>query len=285
MYKLFRLVSLLAMALLPIAMQAQQQPIRVACGGTAYTDSQGQLWQADSGFNGGTLSDLPVVVKGTADPTLFQKGRLNETTSGLIYTFSVPNGLYHVNLYFAELWAPDQVVGGRVFNVKMQGTTVFSNLDIFAEAGADAALIKGSDVTVTAGKVIIEFDNIVAAAKIDAIEILPGTSGPQLSLIFRYPDGTAVAGTLTYTVSSTLLTFQGSEPLVNGQVNCALLANPSALGISIQFTINATLNDSAGHTLWQLNMGMNPAQVNLATVQSSALSVVVQKLPRTTTGG
>jgi hypothetical protein len=33
-----------------------------------------------------------------------------------------------------------------------------------------------------------------------------------------------------------------------------------------------------GHTLWQFSIAMDPAQVNLAAVQSSALNVVVQKL-------
>lgn len=34
-------------------------------------------------------------------------------------------------------------------NVKMQDNVVFTNLDIFAQVGANAALIKGADVTVT----------------------------------------------------------------------------------------------------------------------------------------
>lgn len=276
--KLFGLVWLLAVALFPAAVCAQQ-PIRVNSGGGKYTDSKGQVWQADYGFSGGTAVDLPGSVKGTSDQALFQRARQNENpNSGIIYSFNVPNGQYHVNLYFAEAWGGAFYDGGRVFNVKMQGAPVFTKLDIFAEAGADAMLIKGSDVTVTNGKVAIEFDNVVGDAVINAIEVLPGASGPQLSLNFKYPDGTAVAGTLSYTVSSSLLSFQGNEPLVNGQVSCALLANPSALGISVQFTIKATLEDTAGHVLWQLNLGMNPSQVNLATVQNSNLTVVVQKL-------
>jgi hypothetical protein len=57
-----------------------------------------------------------------------------------------------------------------------------------------------------------------------------------------------------------------------------ILANPSSLGISAQFTVNLSLTDTAGHLLWQFSVGMNPAQVNIAAVQSSALSVVVQKM-------
>jgi hypothetical protein len=183
-----------------------------------------------------------------------------------------------VNLYFSESYGPDEHVGARVFNVKMQGNPIFTNLDVFAEAGANAALEKGADVTVSNGKLSIEFDNVVDEAKVQAIEILPGTSGPLLTMSFKYPDGTPVVGTLNYAVTSSLLSFQGSQALTNGTAQSALFANPSSLGISAQFTVNLSLTDSAGHVLWQMSVGMNPASVNLAAVQNSALSVTVQKL-------
>jgi hypothetical protein len=72
--------------------------------------------------------------------------------------------------------------------------------------------------------------------------------------------------------------LQGSAPLTNGQAQCVSFANPSAMGISAQFTVNLNLTDSAGHQLWQLSLGMNPAQVNLGAIQTSSLNVVVQKL-------
>jgi len=277
--KVSRLVSLFALALLPIAARAQQQPIRVNCGGPSYTDANGQLWQADTGYSTGETANMAAVITGTPNQALYQTQRFNADASiPLVYTFKVPNGAYHVNLYFAETWSPAMATGARVFNVKLQGNPAFTALDVFAEAGANAELVKGSDISVTNGQIAIEFDDLVANAKIDAIEILPGASGPQITLNFKYPDGTPVAGKLSYTISSTLLTFNGSEPLVNGQLNCALLANPSALGISVDFTVNASLTDAAGNVLWHVNVGMNPSQVNLATVQNSNLTVVVQKL-------
>jgi len=57
-----------------------------------------------------------------------------------------------------------------------------------------------------------------------------------------------------------------------------LFSNPSALGISAQFTINLNLTDTAGRQLWQLSLGMDPAQVNLGAIQTFSLNVVVQKL-------
>jgi hypothetical protein len=193
----------------------------------------------------------------------------------MVYAFAVPNGQYHVNLYFAETYAATQVKGARVFNVKLQGAAAFSNLDIFAEAGANAALVKGADVSVLNGQISIEFDDLVQTAKVNAIEILPGVSGPSLLLNFKYPDGTPVAGTLACNVSSS---FQGTSPLNSGQAQCVIFANPSAMGISAQFQVALSLTDTGGHVIWQFSIGMNPAQVNIGAVQSSALNVVVQKM-------
>jgi hypothetical protein len=99
-------------------------------------------------------------------------------------------------------------------------------------------LVKGADVLVQNGVLSIEFDNVIQNAKVYAIEILPvasGLSGPPLLLNFKYPHGTPVAGTLAYTVSSSLLSFQGTATLNNGQAQAMILANPSSLGISAQF--------------------------------------------------
>lgn len=258
-----------------------QQPIRVNCGGPSYTDSKGQVWAADYAYNEGTASTITANISGTNDPALYQDGRWNGNASvPMTYTFAVANGTYHVNLYFTETVTGLQYVGARVFNVKLNGSLVFSKLDIFAEAGANAALIKGADVTVTNGQLVVEFDSVVQNPKVHALEILPSATpaGPPLALNFKYPDGTPVVGTLAYAVSSSLLSFKGSAVLSNGQAQCVIFANPSALGISAQFTVNLSLTDTGGHTLWQLTVAMDPSQVNLGAVQSSALNVVLQKL-------
>jgi hypothetical protein len=263
--------------IIPKAVQAQQ-PIRVHCGGSAYTDSKGQAWDADRDFNSGTYGySNGNAISGTSDQKLYQSERWGKT---VIYTFAVPNGSYHVNLLLAEIYLNQ--AGARLMNVKLQGMTVASNLDIFAQAGgANKALIKPFDVAVSNGSIVLELDAVANNAKCSAIEIVPATSapsGPLLTLNFTYPDGTPVAGTLAYTVTSSLLSFQGTAPLNNGHAQCVIYSNPSAMGLSAQFQVNLSLTDTAGHTLWQFTIGMNPAQVNLGAVQSSALNVVVQKI-------
>lgn len=269
---------LLAVALSACLPAAAQTPIRVNCGGPNYTDTKGQVWQADFGNSGGTAGSVTSSVAGTSDPVLYEDFRKNPAS----YSFQVPNGQYQLNLYFDEAIPRAEKITGRVFNVSVQGNVVFPELDIFAAAGANAALIKSANVSVTNGALTIGFTRVVGLdPEISAIEILPAsgvTTGPVMTFHFSYPDGTPVIGALNYTVSSSLLSFQGSQALVNGNTQSELFANPSAMGISAQFQVDLSLTDTSGHVLWHMSVGMNPALVNLGGVQSSALNVVVQKM-------
>jgi hypothetical protein len=269
---------LLAVALSACLPAAAQTPIRVNCGGPNYTDTKGQVWHTDFGYSGGTAGSVTSSVAGTSDPVLYEDFRKNPAS----YSFQVPNGQYQLNLYFDEATPRAEKITGRVFNVSVQSNVVFPELDIFAAAGANGALIKSANVSVTNGALTIGFTRVVGLdPEISAIEILPAsgvTTGPVMTFNFSYPDGTAVIGALNYTVSSSLLSFQGSQALVNGKAQSELFANPSAMGISAQFQVDLSLTDTAGHVLWQMSVGMNPALVNLGGVQSSALNVVVQKM-------
>jgi hypothetical protein len=273
----------LVLASLPAAAQTQA-PIRVDCGGNSYTDSKGQVWQTDYDFNGGRTAFTNIAVAGTADPQLFQSNRyVGPNSKTLTYSFPAASGLYHVNLYFAETNPTLQRVGARVFNVKIEGDVIFPNLDIYANAGANTALVKSADVMVSDGKMTIEFDNVVQSAEISAIEITQTIAMPPLRLTFVYPDGSAVSGTLNYQVSPVTTTgttntgLSGSQPLVAGQATCVLLNSPQILGLAGTLNVNLSLTDTAGHTLWQVAMTLNPSTANFLAVQSSTLQVVVQK--------
>jgi len=61
------------------------------------------------------------------------------------YRFDVPiDGTYRVDLHFAEIVATK--AGTRTFNVLIEGEPVLTGLDVFAEAGANAALDRSFDV-------------------------------------------------------------------------------------------------------------------------------------------
>jgi hypothetical protein len=272
--KFFGILAGFVLACLPAAAQTQQ-PIRINCGGASYTDTNGQVWQSDSSYNGGTASSNTVTTTGTSDPTLYRSNRWSGTP--LVYSFPVINGNYQVNLLFAENVTGLQTVGARVFNVKLDGALVLQKFDIFAAAGANAALVESFNATVTNGTIAIEFDSLVQNAKINAIEILPIASEPLLILKFTHTDGTPVTGSLHYAMSTSLLSLGGALPLVNGQATCVLVSSPTVLGLVGQTQVALNLTDGTGTVVWQISMGINPADADLSSVQNSTLNVVLTK--------
>ncbi len=151
---------------------------RINAGGGSYTDSRGQVWQADQDFNTGNTFTTTTPIAGTSDPALFQSERYDPAGAPeLQYSLPVPNGVYRVNLYFAEIYGGTQSVGARVFDVVVEDTLVFDNLDIFAEVGGATALTKGVEVEVTDGVLDLQFLHEVQNPKVTAIEVVPLSSG------------------------------------------------------------------------------------------------------------
>jgi len=259
------------------AVAQTQQPIRINCGGGSYTDSNGHIWQADTGYSSGITSANTTVTSGTSDPVLYQSNRYNQNAAPMIYSIPVANGNYRVNLLFSETATGQEAVGARVFGVKLNSNPVLVNFDIFASVGKNTALVEGFNTTVSNGTMAIEFDKLVQNPKINAIEILPLGNAPVLNLKFSYPDGTPVVGALHYAMSTALLSLGGSLPLVNGQATCVLVSSPEVLGLVGQTQVFLNLTDGAGSVVWQVSMGMNPANANIAAMQNSTLNVVLSR--------
>ena len=144
-------------------------PLRIdSAASTSYTDTSGNVWQADSGFIDGQSGNLGnITIANTSDPRIYQTERFKLTG----YAFAVANGTYTVRLHFAENFytAPGQ----RVFSVNVEGTPI-NNLDVFAEAGAaHTALIKTANVTVTDSQLNLGFTAAVGETMIDGIEVIP----------------------------------------------------------------------------------------------------------------
>jgi hypothetical protein len=269
-------LAVFLLACLPAAAQTQQ-PIRINCGGSSYTDTNGQLWWADSGYNSGTASTNTATTAGTSDPTIYRSNRFNANTAPMIYSLAVVNGNYRVNLLFAENALDEQAVGARVFNVKLNNTLVLQNFDIFAAAGSNKALVESFNTVVTNGSMAIEFDKLIQNPKINAIEILPLGNAPLLTLKFSYPVGRPVIGSLHYAMSTSLLSIGGTLPLVNGLATSALISSPEVLGLVGQTQVFLNLTNNTGTMVWQISMGINPANADLSSVQNSTLNVVLAK--------
>lgn len=178
---------------------------RINCGGPDYTDSKGNLWMEDrplagntSGLLWGSVSwandfeNVPsffasqrtssAPVKGTRDWPLFQTFRYGKDK--LSYHFPLPDGDYLVELYFMEPWLG---VGGgvdasgmRLFDIAVNGKTVVKDLDIWKEAGTNAAYKKIIRTSVKGGKLVLSFPGSRAGqAVISAIAIASLKTGIQ----------------------------------------------------------------------------------------------------------
>jgi hypothetical protein len=140
--------------------------IRVNAGGPAYTDSQGHLWSADTGFTGGSTYSVTSAITGTADPALYRDERYGTFS----YQFPVVNGAHTVTLKFAELYFSS--AGNRKFNVSINGQTVLTNFDIVAAAGSGLkAIDQQFSVNVTNGQIVIQLTPVVNVPTLNAIEI------------------------------------------------------------------------------------------------------------------
>lgn len=149
--------------------QAQSfSSIRINSGGPSYTDSLGNVWSADKNYSGGaTYTTSTTSISGTVEDTLYRSERYGNVS----YAISVPSGSYTLKLHFAEVYW--NAAGKRVFDVTVEGALAIDNLDIWAAVGANAALIRTLQATVTDGTLNIGFVSVVDNAKVSAIEVLP----------------------------------------------------------------------------------------------------------------
>ena len=137
--------------------------VAIACGGPAESNSGGgdDSFVADEDFSGG--GDNSAV---TASINLTQPGA-NAAPMGVyqhgragIVTYTIPGltagSTYTVLLHFAETYFT--AAGDREFNVAINGTTVLTNLDVYATVGKDAALLETFNTTAnSSGQIVIAF--------------------------------------------------------------------------------------------------------------------------------
>jgi hypothetical protein len=160
---------------------------RVNSNGALYTDGDGEVWEADNYFTGGSIyANGGQAIANTTDDALYQ----GERYGNFSYNFPVSNGDYTVELHFAEIYfgvpggGSAGGVGSRVFNVNIEGgAEELTNYDIVADVGPGAAVVKSFPVTVNDGSLDIVFTTVTNNAKVSAIAVLNQSgSGTPLSL-------------------------------------------------------------------------------------------------------
>ncbi len=84
------------------------------------------------------------------------------------YNFPVSSGYYKVKLYF---WARVTGVGQRVMNVKLEGTQMLTNFDVYAEGGNNP-IMKTLYVNVTDGILDLDIVRVTGNSVISGVEIV-----------------------------------------------------------------------------------------------------------------
>jgi YD repeat-containing protein len=166
-----------------VSVTTQQYPVialRINAGGAEYTDSGGNIWSADTGFNTGRIAFTSDDIADTIDDPLYQVIRWDDGSDPeLQYRFQVPAGSYTVNLHFNETWSGAFGPGLRVFDVLMEDGLVLDDVDIYSQTGGGAtALVLSVPVRVADGELNIEFIHQVDNPSISAIEVLEQASVP-----------------------------------------------------------------------------------------------------------
>jgi len=168
---------------------------RVNAGGAALSDPRlGAVWSTDTTFrNTGTVGSygytVPVdsTVPACTDPRIFSTELYDRSTlPELHYGFPVTAGRsVIVRMYFADRATSTQLIGQRVFNVRIDGKPVLTNFDIDATAGHVDGLAAGHGLgtmqqfTIASdGVVDIDFSHITDNPMINGIEILDATANP-----------------------------------------------------------------------------------------------------------
>ena len=113
-----------------------QGAIRIKAGSSApFTDSAGNVWKAEEGFEGGSTIERPdIAIANTKDAGLYR----SEHYSMDSFSCAVPNGKYIANLHFAETYEGITGEGQRVFSYNVQGHE-FKDFDVWKKAGAQTA--------------------------------------------------------------------------------------------------------------------------------------------------
>ena len=176
---------------------------RINCGGDGVSAFTG-----DNNFTGGTRYNTGASVStsgvsNAAPAAVYQTeryGNFSYALGGLS-----PNGSYTVRLHFAEIaWTE---AGRRLFNVAINGSTVLSSFDIYANYGANKAAVRDFSVRANAGgRVDIQFSTVVDNAKCSAIEVLSAAASSPPTVV-----NPATASPSSVQDSSTTLSVLGAD--------------------------------------------------------------------------
>ena len=166
--------------------EGYQYLYRINCGGDYYKDSHGNEWMQDDSlwshswserFAGLSPYQASQTVNDSLSSPLFQRSRFGR--HHLSYRFPAEKGKYRVELYFVEPWYRQADAEGlRRFDVAINGQTVATDLDIWAQAHYGQPYKRVADIEHKGGDIVVDFPKVRAGqAIISAIAIASKEAG------------------------------------------------------------------------------------------------------------
>ena len=175
-------------------------------------------------------------------------------------------GQYRVNLYFAELFGQIDMTGERLFDVSVEGVipAVYTDIDVFAIAGAKGAVLLSYELTAPDALLEIEFIHKVENPAVKGIEIirLDGTDDlapPVITLVGDNPL-VLVQGTPYVDPGAT------ATDAVDGDVSAGIVVAGDVVDTATLGTYNVTydVSDAAGNAALQVIRVVNVVAPGIA---------------------
>ena len=178
---------------------------RINSGSATAVTVNGKTWKADNQYASGRLEPYtnPRVtqVSATDEDAIY----LTEQSSGAEnapFQYEIPvssNGEYVVRLHFAEIYwgtsgGGSGGAGSRVFSIGMEGQPRLVNLDVVQEVGSASAIVRNFPVTVSDGKLSINFTASVNRPMVAAVEVYSLRTSTSTVQAIRSTGGTDFDG-------------------------------------------------------------------------------------------
>lgn len=196
--------------------------VAVNAGGNA-VKYDGIDFDADKFFRSGSANSTTDPIAGTDQDALFQSERYG------VYTYEIPvsEASYDLRLFFNELY--HTTAGARIFSVTVEGRSVFTDLDLFAQSGHDTAYERTlKDVQVTDGSLTISLTAKTDNGTLSGFAIYSATGElqePEYPVVRAtnpniwadVPDMSTVRVGDTYYMSSTTMHLNPGVPIMKSK--------------------------------------------------------------------
>ena len=263
--------------------------VSIDAGGAAVSDSGGgdNSFVADEDYTGGSTYSvtstitIPSSVSATAAPAaVYQSARQGNST------YTIPGltsgSSYNVRLHFAELYF--SAAASREFDVVINGTTVLTNFDIYATAGAkDTAVVEQYTATAnSSGDIVIALSN---GAKdqpmVNGIEVL--STSTACSAVPSTPTNFTATATSSSAIglSWTAVTPPANCTISSYTVYGGTAANPTTVIATVTSGTTYTNTGLAASTLYYYAVKANDsdgastaAQAQTTTLANTSCSAV-----------